>query len=367
MVVLKFIRQNSLVSRAKIAKSVGLSKPAVSEAVDHLLKAGVIKEVKKGESSKHGGKRPILLEFNPLFRLVIGVDLGGTNLRVAMTDLNGKIMQRKDFSSKGISSPELLLDKLIDAIKSLNFEPKSVLGIGVGVPGTVDPKSGLVRYMPAFGIKDFPLKEALQNAFKKPVLLGNDVTLNALGEMWKGSAKGKKNLLLVSLGTGTGMGIIINGELYEGSNGMAGELGYTITDWSREKDHNFPFGRLERWFSGYAFEKILLKDSAHTSVKDFFELAQKDSVLGSFLEEACEHLALAISNAVCLFDPEIVVLGGAIGYNQYEKIISKVMPILKETVPNEILEHISFERASLGDSGVLLGAVNLVQREIFVV
>ncbi|MEJ5228515.1 MAG: ROK family protein [Pseudothermotoga sp.] len=367
MAVLSFIRKNSLVSRAKIAKSIGLSKPAVSEAVDHLVKLGVLREVKKGESSKRGGKRPMLLEFNPSYRLVIAVDLGGTNLRVALTDLNGKVLNRKDFSSRGIYSAQHLIDRLSNAICSLSFESESILGIGIGVPGTVEPKSGVIRYMPAFDLKDLPLKEEMQKIFKKPVLVSNDVTLNALGEMWKGAAKGKRNVLLVSLGTGTGMGIIVIGELFDGSHGMAGEIGYLITDWSREKEHDFPFGRLERWFSGYAFEKVLLRQFPELSVKEFFEKTDSDSSVAAILQEACEHLALAIANAICLLDPEIVVIGGAIGYNQYERIISRIIPVLKATVPAEIIEHVSFSKAALGDSGVLLGAVNLVQREIFVV
>ena len=365
--VLEFIRRNPLVSRAQIALEIGMSKPMVSEAVQKLAELGVVKEIRKGSSSSKGGKKPILLSFNPEYRQVVGIDIGGTKVKVVVTNLNGDVSFERTFSSKAVRSKEDFYNLISNIIKSLNLEPNKILGIGIGVPGTVDSRNGFVSYMPAFELRNLPLKEDLQKMIEIPIFVGNDVTLNALGEMWKGAAKGHKNVLMISLGTGTGAGMIINGNLYEGSNGMAGEIGYMITDWSKENSHDLPFGRLERWFSGYSFEKILEKNSSKITVKDFFELSDSDLNFSKILDEACEHLALAISNAICLLNPDIVVIGGGIGYNQYERIIKRILPVLKNVTPREILEGLFFKKASLADLGVCLGAIYMVQKNTFII
>jgi len=365
--VLEFIRNHSLVSRAQIASKIQVSKPMVSEAVQKLVELGVVKEMKKGKSSSKGGKKPVLLSFNPKYRYVIGIDIGGTKVKAILTDLNGELLLAKNFSSKNIRSKDDFYDLIKAIIESFSSEQNQLLGIGIGVPGTVDSRSGFVSYMPAFDLKSISLKDDLEEMTKLPIFIGNDVNLNALGEMWKGAARGYRNVLMISLGTGTGSGIIINGYLYEGSKGMAGEIGYSVTDWSKEKVHDLPFGRLERWFSGYSFEKMLERYSPGTKVKEFFELSDSNADLHRILDEACEHLALAISNALCLLDPQIVVIGGGIGCNQYEKIVQKIVPILEEVTPKEILEHLSFKKAALGDLGVALGAVYMVQKNTFII
>lgn len=365
--VLEFIRNNSLVSRAQIASKIQMSKPMVSEAVQRLVELGVVKEIKKGKSSSKGGKKPILLSFDPKYRHVIGIDIGGTKIKATVTDLNGELVISKNFSSKNIRSKDDFYNLIKNIVESLNFGKDKLLGIGIGVPGTVDSRTGFVSYMPAFDLRDIPLKKDFEEMTKLPIFVGNDVNLNALGEMWKGAAKGCKNVLMISLGTGTGAGIIINGHLYEGSKGMAGEIGYSITDWSKEKIHDLPFGRLERWFSGYFFEKTLEKHFPGMTVKEFFELSDSDPNLGKILSEACEHLALAISNAVCLLNPEVVVIGGGIGYNQYEKIIKRILPVLETVTPKEILDGVYFTKASLADLGVCLGAIYMVQKNTFII
>ncbi len=365
--VLEFIRRNSPVSRARIASQIGMSKPMVSEAVQKLVELGIVKETSKGRSTSRGGKKPILLSFNPQYRQIIGIDVGGSKIKAVVTDLNGEILLAKNFSSKTVRSKSDLYGLIRNIVESMKQDTQKLLGIGIGVPGTVDSKTGFVSYMPAFDLKDIPLKQDLQSITGVPVFVGNDVTLNALGEMWKGAAKGYKNVLMISLGTGTGAGIIINGKLYEGSSGMAGEIGYMITDWSKEKDHDLPFGRLERWFSGYYFEKILKDNRVQTTVKEFFELSDFDPNFGKIVDEACEHLAFAISNAVCLLNPDVVVIGGGIGYNQYERIIKRILPVLENITPREILKDIIFTKASLADLGVVLGAIYMVQENIFII
>ena len=366
--ILRVVRTKKLISRAAIARETKLSKPVVSEGVARLINMGVLVEVKKGKSSNKGGKRPVLLSLRPDFCYVVGLDIGGTNMRVVLTDLEGRVVERRVSRTGKLESEDELFSKCIGLIDSVMTVPRGrILGMGVGVPGTVDPETGYIYNMPTLGMKDIRLREFLENHYNLDVFLANDVTLNALGEMWRGAAKGKRNVLLVSIGTGLGAGLIVNRELYEGAHGMAGEMGFTVTDWSREKTLNFEFfGALESWISGYGLEKRLREEGFKISVEEFFSMLGKNNQFDRIFEEACEHLALALGNAIVLLDPDVVVIAGGIGYNQYERIITSVLSVVKKVIPPELLSKVTFARAELGELGVAIGAACWVQRQVFV-
>jgi len=365
--ILSILRELQPISRAGIAQVSGISKPAVSEIVGRLIAKGVIAESETGCSTCRGGKKPRLLSFCPGFRTIIAIDIGGTNIRTALSDLDGVFLKKVEGSTRSVHSKAALLQLITESIDALGDFPRDrTVGIGIGLPGTVDPASGMIQYIPSFGLRGITISEELAEAFGWPVFLANDVTLNALGELWKGEARGTKNLLLISLGTGTGSGIILNGQVYEGAHGYAGEIGYQVTDWSHDgsEERNSAFGSLEHWFSGYHLEERLEKMGRKRSIEAFFEEAQSDSELSNLLRVAVEHLALGISNAIVLFDPESVILTGGIGYHQYDRITRLMRPVLQRTVPEEILKQIVFRKAVLGKDGVLIGAVSYVQRKV---
>ncbi|MGV8103567.1 MAG: ROK family transcriptional regulator [Mesotoga sp.] len=364
--VMRIVRCEGLISRADIARKSGLSKPVVSVVVNNFISQGSIVEAKEGESSRKGGKKPILLSFVPDYKYIVGVDVGGNKLISILSDLDGKIIEKAKFSTKSISDEKAFFELVEKSVLAVMKVPVSkVMGIGIGVPGTVAPESGMIFYMPAFGLRKVNLKSHIEERFEVPTFVSNDVTLNALGEMWAGAAKGCRNVFLTALGTGTGAGLIINNELYEGTSGMAGEIGYMITDWSREKNLSFVFGSLESWFSGYAFEKLLSEFENEPTVAQMFDYSDINPRFKEIVTVACEHLSVVVANVITLLDPDVVVITGGIGYNQYDRILSLIMPVLKRTVPGEILERVTFKRGELGELGVSLGAVCNVQRKVF--
>jgi len=365
--ILNILRERQPISRAGIAQVSGISKPAVSEIVGRLIAKGVIAESETGCSTCRGGKKPRLLSFCADFRTIIAIDIGGTNIRTALSDLDGVFLKRVDGSTRSVRSKAGLIALITESIHALgDLTPDRTVGIGIGLPGTVDPGSGMIQYIPSFDLRQITISEELVKTFGWPVFLANDVTLNALGELWKGEARGTKNLLLVSLGTGTGSGIILNGQVYEGAHGYAGEIGYQVTDWSNDGSgkRNSAFGSLENWFSGYHLEERLKKMGRKRSMEAFFEEAESDTELSDLLRDSIEHLALAISNAIVMFDPESVILTGGIGYHQYDRILRMMRPVLQQTVPEEILKQIVFRKGVLGKDGVLIGAVSYVQGKV---
>lgn len=363
--VINTIRTKEKISRAEISRLTGLSKPAVSLIVKKLLSNNVIIEIGKFKNEKIG-KNPTLLAFNPLYKMVLALDIGGTNFRTALLDLNGNLIQKKILSSKDIKSKKdflSLIEKSIrDTLEKSRIEIDDLAGVSIGIPGTVDSK-GIIRYMPAFDISDLDLRSNLEETFNiKRLIIENDVTLQTVGEMWQGAAKGFKNVFCVSIGTGIGGGFVINGEIYSGSHGMAGEIGYSVTDYSIDKERKIKdFGALELWASGNTLEKIS-KDLG-ISVKDLFEKYKNgDEKVKDIVDSALEHIGAAIANVISLMNPEAIIFAGGIGVNQFETILNPILRVVKKFVPKEIVSKINFRKAVLGDDGVLIGGCYEVQR-----
>ncbi len=159
--VLECLRRFRPISRARIAIRTGLSKPVVSQAVEKLIKEGIVKESKKCKSTARGGKRPTLLEFNPNWRFVVGVDVGGSKIRAGLADLDGNLKCKIERKIQEIRSADDLINQISSLLTDMNFDEYELLGIGVGVPGTCDRNTGKVRYMPAFDLRDVPLETML--------------------------------------------------------------------------------------------------------------------------------------------------------------------------------------------------------------
>lgn len=369
IIIFKALRESGVISRAEIARKTGVSKPIVSHVIKKWIDLGAVEEKQFGESSKRGGKRPIMLSFIPDFRNIIGIDVGGNKIISILTDLDGAILKKEFFPSRDIDSEAMLVKRIVEAAEAVMPEDRNkILGIGIGVPGTADYSRGFVHFLPSFNLKNIKLKEILEQNFSAPVLVSNDVTLNAMGETWRGAAGDSDNIALISLGTGTGVGFIFNRKVFCGSNYMAGEIGNMITDWTVEKNLKMEtFGTLESWFSGNAFEKKA-KELAGLEIsgKEFFELIEKNDVIKRIFSEGCEHLALALGNLISLLDPETVVFSGGIGFNRFDEIMEKILPLLERTVPGEILKNISFKKGTLGELGVAVGAVNLIHNDLFI-
>ena len=260
--ILSMIRKNHGVSRKDIAECLNLSKPTVSVLVSRLMEKGFVREtgILKIENKK-AGRYPVKLEFVPDALYIAGVDLGGSKLEAILSDLNGHIIKSHRSRLK-VGSARKLLVTLENTIESLidGIDTDKLLGIGVGIAGTVDKRTCVVKSFPAFNITNWNLKDPLEHRFGVRTLLANDVTLDALAEYKMGAGKGAGSLLLISIGTGIGAGMILEGHVYEGFHGQAGEIGWFVTDWTSEKKKEKTlFGPLEKWCSGYWLEKRFQK------------------------------------------------------------------------------------------------------------
>jgi glucokinase len=361
--LLALLRNHDPCSRADLVRMSGLSAPTVSSVVDYLEHKQFVNRLGPGRSS--GGRRPDILTFNSDYGYVAGVDLGGSTVRLALADLNGKIVARWTVSTRGNRTPEkvvaLIHSGLLNLLQQAQLPRTKLRAIGLGAPGITDVRAGVVLSAPHLsGWHMVPMRDMLQAKLKLPAVVENDVNAAAIGEHWSGSAKGISNFVFLALGTGIGAGIYINDHLYHGSDWAAGEVGYLLVPGERFSPVLMKEpGSLERTLGGNAIERawrgfVGRNGHRHLKATEIFDLAtQGDANARKLLLSSAQALANAVTNISLLLNTSLVVLGGAIGTSE---------PLVSAT--REILEKNDFARprlaiSRLGADAQLHGAVRL--------
>ena len=230
-VILNIIKTHGPISRADIAHRIGLSPATVTSITGLLIKEDLVFEKDTGDSS--GGRPPILLALNPRGGFVIGIKLMEMHAVAALTDLNAKVMEKTNFQmvSRELGAVVDDLTLLVNAlIQESGISPERLLGVGIGLAGVVDSTKGILRKSPFLGWKNVPLRELLSDSLKVPIFLDNDVNTLTLGEKWLDDGVQADNFVVITIGRGIGMGIVMNGQIYRGTGGGAGEFGHLVVD-----------------------------------------------------------------------------------------------------------------------------------------
>ena len=222
------------ISRADLARQLGISRAAITTIVNGLLASGVVREIADGPLT--GGRRPRLLGINPKGGYVAGVDIGATHLGILITDMSAQVLREIEVPFDVRCGPEECLGRVDQALRQLldatNLTLADLHAVGVGVPGPVVEEAGAVIAPPIMpGWDHFPIRSYLSDLWGCPVVLNNDAELGALGEWAYGAGRGERYLLYIKVGYGVGAGLLIDGEIYRGATGSAGEIGHiTIED-----------------------------------------------------------------------------------------------------------------------------------------
>jgi glucokinase len=311
-------------------------------------------------------------------RVVIGVDIGGTNLRAALIDRNGKIVSRKSRSSDAKKGIEYVMENLISLLTEI-IEDETISGIGIGIPGIIDVDNGILTQAPNISeVKNYPIKENLIHELGSAidVTIENDANCAALGEWWLGAGKHANSLIILTLGTGLGGGIILNGELWRGINGMAGEIGHMTIDPCGPKCNCGNFGCLESFASAEAIRRmvkeglrnkalntILRNEIKRVTIHNIPEIVGKAAKMGDkFSHEIWKTvgkaLGIAIANLTNLLNVEMIIIGGGLS-NSCELFISSAMIEAKKRGLRAPMENVEIKKCELGDDAGLLGAAYL--------
>ena len=356
--VLEFIRQVGPVSRAQIARDSGLSKPTVSQALAALVRSRLVREA--GRSS--GGKGPTaqLYELNPRAGWVVGIDVGRHWVRAAIANVTGDIVARRDERARSRSATTLIRqigDLAHQLAADAGIRWRQVTFATVGSPGVFEPSRGqveLAHNLPGWGRRG--LVEAVREELGTNVGFENDVNLATVGEQWHGIGKGVANFIFLHVGTGVGAGLVLNGELFRGASGAAGEIGYVPvaagdirTSSSRRR------GALESAAGAAAVREEARRSGVKpplTPERIFAAARRGDPAAERVVRIEAERIAVAIASVVPVVDPELVVLGGGIGRNG-DLLLEPVERELRGIVP--VPPRI--EVPSLGEEAELRGAV----------
>jgi predicted NBD/HSP70 family sugar kinase len=360
--LLELLRASGVRSRAQLARDSGLSKPTVSAALASLERSGLVRSV--GSEIGRPGPAALLYEANATAGYVMGVDIGRTWLRVAIADLAGTVAARKDSRNRARSA-----DALVRMIGEVAGATAAEIGLGVGdltlvvvgSPGVFDPKTRVLKFAPNIpGSRRPGLVHGLRSVFGPNLIIENDINLAAVGEHVFGRARGVANFVLLSIGTGIGMGIVIDHELYRGAHGAAGEASYLPfgeqpLDDLAASDPRTRGGLLDDAASAGGVVRHA-KSAGLTKVKqakDVFDLARAGNAKAlRVVETEARRIGVTVTVAAALFDPELVVVSGGLGMS-----LEVMRPAIEATVRRLSPLTPEIAEGELGDAAIVLGAV----------
>jgi DNA-binding Lrp family transcriptional regulator len=262
--VLRFIKNNAPVSRAEIAKRYHLSKAAVSEIIARLITQGYVSEVGVGNSTKRGGRKPIMLRFNEKAGYVVAVEIKRDHAQVALIDLDANIHQKETVDFPRGTDFAIVVQQIVPIIhKQLSdkwVEQSKGIGIGIGIPGIIDYDSGHVKVSDTLhNWEKVPIRSIFEDEFNMEVIIENDVKTMTLGECLFGQGKEYNNLVNLWIGDGIGAGIIINGSLIRGCTASAGEVGYDELGFFLRDQNEYPLlYKKQKDFGDILSNKLLL-------------------------------------------------------------------------------------------------------------
>ncbi len=360
--ILEFIRLNSPTSRTVIAKQLDVSMPTVMRIVDDLFDEGLL--VEAGQAQKGMGRKRNLVAYNKDAYAVIGIDLGGTKLYGALANIGGKVLHEVNLSHHATTGEEsfALVVGMIEALLAEVPEGHHMRGIAVGAPGITKNRDGVVEWAPSLNWRDFPLQARLREHFNLPIVVDNDVNLAVLGEHWFGAGKDAQNMMLFSIGTGVGAGLILEGALYRGHTKASGEVGYMAPDVHALNRSYDTFGALEQIISGTGIGKRAAErlqrdgETEMITAEDVFAAARAGEVWADeIIQETIDYLALGIANINTLLDLELVVLSGGVA-QQADLLIEGVYERIAGVIPRTP----QIVASTLGRSATVMGAIVLV-------
>ncbi|UOQ44260.1 ROK family transcriptional regulator [Halobacillus salinarum] len=374
--VIRLIKEKGPLSRVDISKQLNISKPTLTRIIEKLMEADILKE--KGLAVSTGGRRPILLQFNEDCSYAIGVELGRSEIKLALTNLIGRCLFYSTATAASNSSlttiSKLVKTLMKEAINETNVNPAYILGVGVGMPGPFNEKpDGTISPPNFYGLREIALKEKLEQELHYPVTIDNDANIAALAEKWFGAGVDSSCFAFVMADVGVGTGLVVNHDLYRGENGEAGEIGHSTIDVNGERCVCGNVGCLETFVSIPAILKKLKNrlDDERTdlfaeelSLESIPKAHRNHSLLAKeILEETGFYLGVGITNVINLYNPEKIIIGGKVG---------KLHPLIRETIRNPVNERVigsNGKRTPIVTStlkgGVVQGAAALVIHHTF--
>lgn len=308
-------------------------------------------------------------------KYIIGVDLGGTKISCALADLTGNIIETKVVATNASEGEIAVLNRIINVIDEVmlntNTTKEDIKSIGIGAPGPLDAKRGIIVEPANLPFTNFDLVTPIKDKFNIPVYLDNDANAAAIGEFMFGAGKGTENMVYITVSTGVGGGAILNGKIYRGRTTNALEVGHTTVEpFSSARCNCGNLGCLEALSSGTAIAKrakdavlsnvdtSLKMYETITSYEVFKEAENGDKVAISIRDNALKYLGVGVTNIINTFDPDKVVIGGGVS-KAGEVVFDKIKEVVDERGLKTMTAGCEIVPAELGTDAGVIGAIAL--------
>ena len=366
--IFREVARCSETSPAELARLLGLQRSTVNAKLRTLIQKGVVES--------HDGRNRLRL--NPAFGYVAGIDLGGSHVHYAIADFRGETLCESDEKIRPEDGSTKLIRQTQEGVRILVAglsRHGRLRAVAIGVPSPVTPRLGIVRWANNLpGWKDVHLKAELEREFRVPIYLENDANMAAIGEHWRGVAQAEDNFVFIALGTGIGAGVFVDGRLYVGCTGAAGELYRMNVEWPRWDEDFGDTGHFESYVSGLGIaaegRKCLgteagVRPSGLREERDayfvFEALRQGDPSAREVLEKIFTMLGVGVANVVAVLDPELIVFGGGVSKGAPDSMLATVERVVRRIQPDPPPLKLSSLQDKAQTYGAIFSALGLAQ------
>lgn len=378
--LLRLLRDLGPVSRAELGEAVRLSRSKLAVELDRLTEIGLIEP--RGLAASRGGRRSSIVDLASGLRY-LGIDIGATSVDVALTDAHLTVLEQVSEAIDVRNGPEAVLAVVLELVGKLRAEDSAleVHGAGVGVPGPVSFRDGVPVAPPIMpGWNQYPVRSVLAQHLGCTVLLDNDVNIMALGEMHAGLARSVEDLLFVKVGTGVGCGIVVDGAVYRGANGSAGDIGHIRVDDDGPMCTCGNVGCLEAHFSGAALARDAT-EAARTGRSDLLgarlqeagtltaadvaaAMAAGDAAALDLVRVGGRKLGLLLAGLVSFFNPGMVVLGGEVSLGLGHPLLAEIRSVVYRRSLPLATGNLPIVLSELGHQAGVVGAARMVSDSV---
>jgi glucokinase-like ROK family protein len=379
--LLRLLRDNGPVSRAELGEAVHLSRSKLAVELDRLTEIGLVAST--GLAASRGGRRSAIVGLAGGLRF-LGIDIGATSVDVAVTDGELTVLGQASEAIDVRQGPDAVLAVALELVGKLRAEGlggAEVLGAGVGVPGPVSFRDGVPVAPPIMpGWDQFPVRTVLSQHLGCPVLVDNDVNIMALGEMHAGLARTVEDLLFVKVGTGVGCGIVVDGAVYRGASGSAGDIGHIRVDDDGPVCACGNVGCLEAYFSGAALARdatelarsgrsdVLADRLAQAGVLTAADVAAAasagDQVAVELVRDGGRRLGLLLAGLVSFFNPGMVVLGGEVAAGLGHPLLAEIRSVVYRRSLPLATGNLPIVLSELGAQAGVVGAARMISESV---
>jgi glucokinase-like ROK family protein len=378
--LLRLLRDQGPVSRAELGEAVQLSRSKLAVEIERLTEIGLVEA--RGLAASRGGRRSTVVALADNLRF-LGIDIGATSVDVAVTDARLTVLEQVSEAVDVRTGPDNVLAVVLDLVGKLRAERGAVElhGAGVGVPGPVSFRDGVPVAPPIMpGWNQFPVRTVLSQHLGCPVLLDNDVNIMALGEMHAGLARTVDDLLFVKVGTGVGCGIVVDGHVYRGASGSAGDIGHIRVDDEGPVCSCGNVGCLEAHFSGAALARSAL-DAARagrspvlaerlasagslTAADVATAAAAGDPVSVELVRAGGQRLGLLLAGLVSFFNPAMVVLGGEVAAGLGHPLLAEIRSVVYRRSLPLATGNLPIVLSEMGAQAGVVGAARMISDSV---